>query len=296
MSHVVDEIASQPDCWARAVRLTQSEGPLLPARGERVAVIGCGTSLFMGQAYAVMRESAGHGLTDAFPASEFPAGRHYDRLLAISRSGTTTEVLDVLEDVRGRLPTVAITAAPSTPIQAHADRLVALDFADEKSVVQTRFATTTLALLRAHLGHDLGQVVADARRAVDAPAPPGAADREQFTFLGRSWTVGLAHEAALKMREAALSWAESYPAMEYRHGPMSISDERSVVWVLGQAPSGLAAQVAATSALFVESVLEPMAELIRCQKLAVSRAVEHGLDPDRPRNLTRAVVLDPSVR
>lgn len=295
MSHVTDEIASQPDCWAQAVRRSRSDGPLLPTRGERVAVIGCGTSLFMGQAYAVMRESAGQGVTDAFPASEFPAGRHYDRLLAISRSGTTTEVLDVLDEVRGRLPTVAITADPSMPIQQHADRLVALEFADEQSVVQTRFATTTLALLRAHLGHDLVQVIADARLAVDALAPPGAAERGQFTFLGRGWTVGLAHEAALKMREAALSWAESYPAMEYRHGPVSISDERSVVWMLGQTPPGLAAQVADTSAMFVESMLEPMAELIRCQHLAVSRAVQRGLDPDRPRNLTRAVVLDPSA-
>ncbi|MGH8828949.1 MAG: SIS domain-containing protein, partial [Jiangellaceae bacterium] len=257
MSHVMEEIASQPDCWVQAVRRSHSESTLLPARGEQVAVIGCGTSLFMGQAYAVMRESAGHGVTDAFPASEFPTGRHYDRLLAISRSGTTTEVLDVLDEVRGRLPTVAITADGSMPIKEHADQLVALEFADEQSVVQTRFATTTLALLRAHLGHDLTQVIADARLAVEAPAPPGAADREQFTFLGRGWTVGLAHEAALKMREAALAWTESYPAMEYRHGPMSISDERSLVWSLGQSPPGLAAQVAATSALFVESVLEP---------------------------------------
>jgi fructoselysine-6-P-deglycase FrlB-like protein len=296
MTHVIDEIASQPDCWAEAVRRAQTEGPLLPARGERVAVIGCGTSLFMGQAYAVLRESAGQGVTDAFPASEFPSARRYDRLLAISRSGTTTEVLDVLDEVSGRLPTVAVTADASMPIGAHADHLVGLEFADEESVVQTRFATTTLALLRAHLGHDLDRVIADGRQAVDATAPAGAVDREQFTYLGRGWTVGLAHEAALKMREAALSWAESYPAMEYRHGPVSISDERSVVWMLGQPPPGLAADVAATSALFVESVLEPMAELIRCQRLAVTLAARRGLDPDRPRHLTRAVVLDPSVR
>lgn len=295
MSYVTDEILSQPDCWAQAVRLSKSEASLLPARGERVAVIGCGTSLFMGQAYAVMRESAGQGLTDAFPASEFPTGRHYDRLVAISRSGTTTEVLEVLDAVQGRLATIGIAADPSTPIHRHVDQLVALEFADEQSVVQTRFATTTLALLRAHLGHDLDLAIADARLAVDAPAPAGAADRDQFTFLGRAWTVGLAHEAALKMREAALSWAESYPAMEYRHGPVSISDERSVVWVLGAPPVGLAAQVTATAALFVESMLDPMAELIRCQRLAVSRAEQRGLDPDRPRNLTRAVVLDPSA-
>ncbi|MDN5861118.1 MAG: SIS domain-containing protein [Pseudonocardia sp.] len=296
MTHVMDEIVSQPDCWARAVPLAQSEGLLLPARGERVAVIGCGTSLFMGQVYAVLRESAGHGLTDAFPASEFPTGRHYDRMLAISRSGTTTEVLDLLDHVRGTLPTVAITADGSTPIRTRADEMIALEFADEQSVVQTRFATTALALLRAHLGHDMAHVIADARLAIDTPLPRGACDREQFTYLGRGWTVGLAHEAALKMREAALGWAESYPAMEYRHGPMSISDERSVVWVFGEPPPGLGAQVAATSAMFVRSGLEPMAELIRCQRMAVALATQRGLDPDRPRHLTRAVVLGPTGR
>ncbi|MGH3756442.1 SIS domain-containing protein [Actinophytocola sp.] len=291
MSHVLEEIVSQPDCWARAVPLSRSEGRLLPVRGERVAVIGCGTSLFMGQAYAVLRESAGQGLTDAFPASEFPRGRQYDKLLAVSRSGTTTEVLDVLDEVRGRLSTTAITAGASTPIHEHADQVVAVEFADEESTVQTRFATTTLALLRAHLGHDLVPLIADARRALDAALPVGHEDRRQFTFLGRGWTVGLAHEAALKMREAALAWAESYPAMEYRHGPISISDEHGVVWSLGAAPPGLAAEVAATAALFVEPTLDPMAELIRCQRLAVSLAVERGLDPDRPRHLSRAVIL-----
>lgn len=296
MSHVAAEIASQPDCWVEAARLGAGRADLLPAAGERVAVIGCGTSLYVGQAFAALREAAGQGLTDAFPASEFPLGRDYDRLVAISRSGTTTEVLGVLDEVRGRLPSIAITADPDTPVREQADRLVVLDFADEESVVQTRFATTTLALLRAHLGHDLGRVVADARLAVEAALPPGAVEREQFTYLGRGWTVGLAHEAALKLREAALAWSESYPAMEYRHGPMSISDENSVVWSLGPAPAGLAADVAGTSAMFVESDLEPMAELIRCQRLAVALAERRGLDPDRPRHLTRSVVLDPHGR
>lgn len=291
MSFLTDEIASQPDCWAQALRVAEAESRLLPARHERVAVVGCGTSLFMGQAYARLREAAGHGETDAFPASEFPVGRAYDKVLAISRSGTTTEVLDLLDEVRGRVPTVAVTADPAAPIDQHADDVVTLQFADERSVVQTRFATTTLALLRATLDHDMESVITAARTAVGAALPAGALERTQFTFLGTGWAVGLAHEAALKMREAALAWAESYPAMEYRHGPISISDENSVVWSLSQAPDGLGAQVAETAALSVEPTLEPMAELIRCQRLAVALAARRGLDPDRPRHLTRAVVL-----
>ncbi|MFD0886471.1 SIS domain-containing protein, partial [Streptosporangium algeriense] len=93
-THTEAEIASQPDCWRRAV--TETPRDALPRPGERVAVIGCGTSWFVAQAYAVLREQAGQGETDAFAASEFPAGRPYDRVLALTRSGTTTEVLDAL--------------------------------------------------------------------------------------------------------------------------------------------------------------------------------------------------------
>lgn len=42
------------------------------AAGERTAIVGCGTSYYMAQAAAVLREEAGQGETDAFPASEFP--------------------------------------------------------------------------------------------------------------------------------------------------------------------------------------------------------------------------------
>lgn len=293
MTFVEDEIASQPDCWAAVVEEAPSFEAILPQPGERVAVVGCGTSWYMAQCYAAMRESAGLGHTDAFAASEASTGRDYDRIVAITRSGTTTEVLDVLSRARDRIPTVAITADEATPVVAAAAQVIVLPFADERSVVQTRFATTTLTLLRAHLGHDLTAAIADARVAV-AEALPDAADRGQFTFLGRGWTVGLANEAALKMREASLSWAESYPAMEYRHGPISIGDARSLVWMLGAAPDGLRAEVTATGATWVRSELDPLADLIRAQRLAVAVGHARGLDPDNPRNLSRSVILDPA--
>lgn len=82
-------------------------------------------------------------------------------------------------------------------------------------------------------------------------------DAGQFTFLGRGWTHGVAQEAALKMREAAGAWTEAYPAKEYRHGPISVTGPRSVVWWLGEGASDVA----------------------------------RGLDPDEPRHLTRSVIL-----
>jgi fructoselysine-6-P-deglycase FrlB-like protein len=291
VSFVEIETASQPECWRRAADLAQSQSAALPTTGERIAVVGCGTSFYMAQAYAALREESGQGESDAFAASEFPFGRSYDRVVALTRSGTTTEVLELLDRLRGVTRTVAITADPNTPVMTSADDVVVLDFADEQSVVQTRFATTLLTLLRAHLGLHTDAVVRDAETALAEPLPEGLLECTQFTFLGRGWTVGLANEAALKMKEASLSWTESYPAMEYRHGPISIATTGTATWVFGPAPEGLEEQVASTGARWVASGLDPLAELVRVQRLAIARAEAAGIDPDSPRHLTRSVVL-----
>nr|WP_202554603.1 sugar isomerase [Streptomyces sp. SID4936] len=271
--------------------MARTQSAALPAAGERIAVVGCGTSFYMAQAYAALREGSGQGESDAFAASEFPVGRGYDRVVALTRSGTTTEVLELLDRLRGTTRTVAITADPNTPVMTAADEIVVLDFADEQSVVQTRFATTLLTLLRAHLGLHTEDVVRDAETALAEPLPEGLVDCTQFTFLGRGWTAGLANEAALKMKEASLSWTESYPAMEYRHGPISIATSGTATWMFGTAPEGLEEQVLATGARWVQSGLDPLAELVRVQRLAIARAAARGLDPDSPRHLSRSVVL-----
>ncbi|WP_344465058.1 sugar isomerase [Kitasatospora kazusensis] len=305
-SRTAVETASQPSCWRQAAGLVPVHAAALPGRGERVAVIGCGTSWFMAQSYAALRESGGHGQTDAFAASEFPVGRAYDRVLAITRSGTTTEVLEVLRRLRGSVRTTAVIGDPATPVVGIADHSVALAFADEESVVQTRFATTALALLRAHLEAEgalapgvrtVAQAAADAELALAAPLPAGVPAAGQITFLGAGWTNGLALEAALKMREAAGAWTEAYPAMEYRHGPIAITRPGRAAWMFGALPAGLDQDIARVGGLLVAGSqdgpagLDPMADLVRVHRLAVATAEAQGLDPDRPLNLTRSVIL-----
>lgn len=288
--HMAIEIASQPETWARAAEM-HAEHALLPASGAKVAIVGCGTSWFMAQAYAALRETGGHGVTDAFAASEAFVNRDYDAIIALTRSGTTSEVRELVGNHRGRTRVIGIVGDPTSPFVDEVDDLIALPFADERSVVQTRFATTALAFLRASLGEDLGAAIDDAQIAVVDELDAELVAAEQVTFLGRGWTVGLAHEAALKMREASQSWTESYPAMEYRHGPISIAAPGRVTWMFGTPPEGIAENVAATGARFVSSDLDPLADLIRAQKLSFVRARAKGLNPDEPRNLTRSVVL-----
>lgn len=300
MSYVAAEIDSQPNAWRRAAELAVTLGDALPGPGERVAAVGCGTSWFMAMAYAGLREAAGQGETDAFAGSEFPVGRAYDRIIAITRSGTTSEILDLIPRVDA--PVTVIIGDPESPVVELATHVIAMPWADERSVVQTRFATSALALLRAGLGEDLSAAAADAEVAVHQPLPLDPAFVEQITFLGRGWTIGLAQEAALKCREAATFWTEAYPAMDFRHGPISICGPGRVVWAFGELPDRLADDVEMTGASFVHSTynsdgraaLDPMADLIVAQRFAVALAVHRGLDPDAPRNLTRSVILAPA--
>ncbi|MHA7294561.1 SIS domain-containing protein [Arthrobacter sp. HLT1-21] len=288
------ELQSQPAVWRQAIDQASAED-ILPAAGERVAVVGCGTSWFMAQSYAAARESAGKGLTDAFAASEASvvASRGYDAVVAISRSGTTTEVLDLMITLKGTLRVIAVIGDVDSPATGLADDVVALPYADEQSVVQTRFATAALAYLLTSVGVDLEQAVTDAEAVLAEEVTAALLDAEQFTFLGTGWTVGLAHEAGLKMREGVQGWTESYPAMEYRHGPISIAAPGRVVWLFGDDVPGLADDVAPTGADYVHTGRHPLADLAQIHKITLARARARGLDPDLPRNLTRSVILGP---
>jgi fructoselysine-6-P-deglycase FrlB-like protein len=292
MSYLTEEIASQPGCWTKAIEMAASAGSALPRPGERVAAIGCGSSLNVARGYATLREAAGQGETDAFPASEVPLTRRYDRLVFISRTGTTTEVLDALRAPRDRgVTTVAVTADAGAPLAREADQVIWLDFSTERSVVSSRFITSSLVLLRAHLGEDVGELPGQAARELARPLPPGLAERSEFTFLGHGWAAAVADEAALKLREASRTWAESYPAMEYRHGPISVSDENTVVWALGEVPSDLLADAGRTGATVIAAACDPLAGLIGAQRLSVLLAERKGIDPDQPRALARSVIL-----
>jgi CRISPR-associated protein Cas5a/b/c len=291
MSAIEHEIASQPDVWRRAADLAPRVAEQLPPAGARLAVIGCGTSLYMAQAYAAARETAGAGETDAFPASELPSGRGYDALLAISRSGTTTEVVRALANLPQNLPTYAVVGSEGTPVASSARHSIVLDFADEASVVQTRFATAALVLLLAGIGIDTESASTQAELALADSLPAGSEAASSFVFLGRGWTVGLANEAALKLREAALVPAESYPALEYRHGPIALANTHTVVWPLGDIEGDLLADVRAAGAGVVETSRHPLADLVLVHRVALAIARARGLDPDHPRNLTRSVVL-----
>jgi fructoselysine-6-P-deglycase FrlB-like protein len=292
-----EEIFSQPRSWQTAIDRVAAGAyaGALPGPGERVAVIGCGSSLNVARAYARLREDAGHGLTDAYPASELVTTRPYDRMVFISRTGTTSEVLAALREAPAGVATTSITADPDAPLARETHHGVLLDFANERSVVSSQFITAAIVVARAHLGEDLAALPAAAAAALARPLPGGErsrlADRDEFTFLGAGWAAFVADEAALKLREASRSWAESYPALEFRHGPISVSDASTVVWGIGDIPRSLADDSARTGALVIADGGDPLVALTGAQRLAVALAARKGINPDHPRALSRSVIL-----
>lgn len=286
--HADREIASQPEIWSKVADFAPSVVQLLPKPGERVAITGCGSSWFMAMCYAALRESLGHGETDVWVASEYNFKRKYDKVIALSRSGTTTEVVEATSRITD--PTVVITAIHNSPISANTSEEIVMSFADEESVLQTRWATAALGLLRISLGFELRSIIKDAEKALDSDISQ-LVGLEQISFLGRGWTYGLAQEAALKTRESAQFWAEAYPALDYRHGPLSISQPGRGVWVFGDVPPSLLTDITKTGALLEHSELDPMAHLIRAQRVAIGIAKKRGLNYDSPRGLARSIIL-----
>ena len=92
-AYMEEELVSQPDVWlqaiAQAATENQSGGRLLPADGERVAVVGCGTSWFMAQSYAAAREAAALvALRGTIPGrTACPATHRTALMVARQRSG-----------------------------------------------------------------------------------------------------------------------------------------------------------------------------------------------------------------
>ena len=291
MTYFSTEFASQPAVWRQAQGLAEELRSKLPADGARIGLLGCGTSLYVAQAVACYRERQGAGESDAFAGSEVPAGRAWSDVIAISRSGTTTEIIDAVKVLPDAIKVLGITGEAGSPLGELITTELDLPFADEQSVVQTRFATTVLSLLLGAYGWD---VEASARRAenfLTESLPDWAADIKQFVFLGRGVGAALANEAALKFREILATWSESYSTMEYRHGPISATGENTLVWILDAEEPSIDDQIRATGARVIRGEGDPLAELVRIHRFAEGLVDLRGINPDRPPHITRSVVL-----
>ncbi len=286
------ELQSQPEIWAQALALPDKVFSLLPSAGEHVLVIGCGTSYYIGDSYAYWRNDANIGRTRAAIPSELPWVDDDEHIVVISRSGTTADVVKIVAKYGATHRITAILGDIDTPLGRLCSRVVHLGFADEESIMQTRFATTVLTVLRASLGPVSPSLIDDARAALVAELPVDPALIKHVVFLGHRWTVGLAYEAALKLRESAGAWTEAYPVWEYQHGPISCAGPNSLIWMFGDLPETVAADIRATGAAVYTDNLDSQASLVMAHRLAVAMALAVGRNPDSPPFLNRSVLAD----
>lgn len=291
MTYFSTELTSQPSVWRQAQGLAEELRSKLPADGARIGLLGCGTSLYVAQAVACYRERQGAGEADAFPGSEVPAGRPWSDVIAISRSGTTTEIIDAVKALPEAVNVLGIIAEAGSPLGELVTAELDLPFADEQSVVQTRFATTVLALLLGAYGWDVEVSARRAEAFLSESLPDWAAGVEQFVFLGRGVGAALANEAALKFREILATWSEAYSTMEYRHGPISATGENTLVWILDSEEPSIDDQIRATGARVIRGEGDPLAELVRIHRFAEGLVDLRGINPDRPPHIARSVVL-----
>ena len=344
-AHTRREIFSQPESWQGAVNALLASRALLvdgyyQSAGRPVLFVACGSPYYLGLSAASMYRALTGKAASASPASEvlFNYSSVVQRgsapiVIAVSRSGETSELLAAVKKLRAAgSPVLAVTVALQSSLHRLADLAVTIPNAAEKSMAQTRsFSAMLIATLGsiAIAGRDEAALAGLQKAASQVEAYLARIDQKihdliergirQVYFLGSGARYGLANEGALKMKEMSLTNAEPFHFLEFRHGPMSMVDEQTLVVGLVSASAAkeelqvlremrevggavLAIQpTPATNAdpglveIEVDSALPEMATLPfympPMHLLAYYQAMHKGLDCDSPRNLKHFITL-----
>lgn len=299
------------------------------AFAKRIVVTGAGSSLYISQVAAYAMRAFCRLPAEAVPLSEvllrpravFAAEDMANQpVVVVSRSGSTTEALEVIKAAQRREQyTLAITCRPGSPMAAMADGVLAVPEGDEDAIVMTRsFVSQTSLLMR------LGTRLGDPRFAADLDRVPdrwtqtepfveralelALANPSRVVVLGGGGAYGIANEAVLKLTETSQVPAAAFHPLEFRHGPISLCEPGMlVVAVLGgeSAPEELrvveesAALGATTWVLGPDGPGADLDETARLplvlyvlQALALALAIRRGQDPDEPRHLDQVVVIE----
>lgn len=343
--HTLREIVSQPYGWRKAyeqlvARREEILAAWAKAQPQQIVVTGCGSTHYLALSAAALFQSLTGIPARGLPASEialFPDQVLYrpeqTLLLAVSRSGTTTETAAAMDKFRalGGKAVWGITCYHDTPVGQESDFVLLTDMAQERSIAQTLSFSTMLftaqGLAALVGGHDLAPLQEVPERceiliesvygvATHWGTEPGV---ERFFFLGSGPRYGIACEAMLKMKEMSISHSEAYHFLEFRHGPKALVDQHAMVVGLvgaehyrheaavikemaemgGKTLTMIPGKATAGHATVhlpghLPAWTMPVLYLPVVQSMAHARAMEKGLDPDKPRNLSAVVFLERS--
>ena len=244
-------------------------------------------------------------------------------VLAISQSGRSPDLLTTAKQAaaQGAL-LVAMINDGDSPLAAMADVVIPLCAGPEHSVAATKSFIASLAatvhLLAAwtedpEVESALSQLpgkLAEAWQLDWSAALPELGAATSMFVIGRGHALGIVQEAALKFKETCAIQAEGLSAAEVRHGPMAVVGKDYPVLLFGQPDESLAS-VASLAGEFAsrgarvlsagvpgapgtvlpvlpaDPLVAPILQIASVYRLANALAVARGLDPDRPRHLTK---------
>jgi glutamine---fructose-6-phosphate transaminase (isomerizing) len=291
---IESDIRSTPDVVRQTLQVTAQAGEWSSGFGRPAVFLGSGSSYCIALAAAYWYEETFGVAAQAMLPSEYHPRAEWLHI-GLSRTGQTTELIDAMRRARGAGAEVLLIAGDEgSDAQAVADRTLALPFAAEEGVVQTRFITACLTALRALITREDLSGLPDAMdRAVEFDTR--SLDGLRVVYLGRHWRYGLARSAALTLQESALEPAESHQTLDYRHGPIACADSHTLVWCFDplddQGAEAVLRDVEATDARVRQTSVDPLVSLVQAQWLAARRAADRGIDPEAPRHLSRAIIL-----
>lgn len=327
------EIKSQTEAWMQAIEVTREA--LLPKASncQQVVFTGCGSTYYLSLAVAALYQELTGCAARAVPASELLLNpqtvltNQRTLLVAISRSGTTSETVRAVENFKAeKRGDIVVISNYDEVLSSLADVNIVIDKGHEESVAQTRsyasmFVAASAFCTRMAGRNDLVDAMQELPNAGNSLIDKyeslakdiGAnLDLDRFYFLGSGIRYGLACEVNLKMKEMTLTHSEPFHFLEFRHGPMSMVNEKAVmVGMLSDANRAHEAKVLAEMKMLGGTVValgeseadivfqSGIAESVRgvlylpvLQLMAFYRSVAKGLNPDRPKNLTAVVQLN----
>lgn len=331
--HTYIEIKTQTQAWAQALDVVRASDSPKAGDYDQVLFTGCGSTYYLSiSAAAIYQELTGRSAR-AVPGGELLLNsqtvltNQKILLIAISRSGTTTETVKAVEKFKAeKRGDVVVISNYNEILSRMADFNFVIDKGQEESVAQTRsFASMYVAVtaLCANMaGRDdllssmsdlpkVGEVLM-AKYEVYAKVVGENLNFDRFYFLGSGIRYGLACEVNLKMKEMTLTHSEPFHFLEFRHGPMSMVNENAVVvGMLSDANRAHEAKVLSEMQMlggsvtaigeseadvcFESNVPEGVRSVLYLpvlQLMAFYRSLAKGLNPDRPTNLTAVVKLD----
>lgn len=251
------EIGAQPSAWQRCLKELQHTDLRRLADGRSPlevewVFIGCGTSYYLAQAAAFSFSALLKTATRAVPASEallnpklvFPRGARSYYPVLISRSGHTSELLSVADNLNKEgVPFLAVTC-DGRELMSTTNRVLKLDVVEESTVMTSSFTSMLLALqyMAATFGGDkefidaLFQLPQHLERLLEANSRKveefAQLPFDNVAMLGQGALFPIASESALKIMESSSTFAQYFHTLEFRHGPKSIAGPSTLVGAL----------------------------------------------------------------